>query len=110
MTALRSSAGVWLQRRASMVEGSSPDASAQEPDPARANQLNHIATKVVEAVQCGRILVLTPEERTLLVTEVHVLAEHAEEELRRPSDRDLAQAEESLRIGRALREILEATE
>ena len=109
MTALRSSHAVWLQRRASMLEGNSPNASGELPDPARANQLNRIATKLVAAVERDSLLVLTPEEQALLVTEAHALGQRAAEELQRPSNRDLARAEEWLRIGRALREILEGT-
>jgi hypothetical protein len=109
MTALRSSHAVWLQRRASMLEANSPDASGEPPDPARATQLHEIATKVVEAVNHDRLLVLMPEEHALLVTEAHALGERAEEELRRPSDRNLSRAEVWVMIARALREVVEAT-
>jgi hypothetical protein len=109
MTALRASHAVWLQRRASMLAGNSPDAGGELPDPGRATQLNRIATKVVESVDRDRLLVLTPDEHALLVTEAHALGERVEEELRRPSDRNLSRAELWVMIARALREIVEAT-
>jgi hypothetical protein len=92
-----------------MLERNSPNASGELPDQARANQLNRIATKVVAAVERDSLLVLTPDEQALLVTEAHALSQRAEEELRNPTDRNLSRAEEWLLIGRALREILGAT-
>jgi hypothetical protein len=97
---------VWLVRRASILDGTSPD-TAEPSDPARAALLYVVADKVSRAVDQGGRLTLTPTERTLLVTEAHELAVRAAREVRRPAGRDLRRGEEWVLTARALREVAE---
>jgi hypothetical protein len=93
-----------------MLSGTSATAPGEPPDPARASHLYRIATKLDDAIQRDSLLVLTPEEATLLAAEADALTERVAQERRRTDHRDLLRAEVWLMIARALREILEATE
>lgn len=109
VSTLRPAHIVWVLRRAAMLEGLSPDARDEPPDPARAVVLHRIAAKVSEALERSERVSLSPGERSVLITEAHGLTERATRELRRHSNRDLTGGEEWLLTAQALREVAEAS-
>ena len=105
-TGLRSAHGIWLLRRAAVLEGMTAY-TAEPPDLARAAVFHRVAAKVWRAVEESRELTLTPEECFTLGTEAEELTDRATREIH-ADKRDLQRAEEWLRTARALREIVES--